>query len=65
MARLESRLDPESFIRVHRSTIVNLRYVKEIRKVGPEGESFVLMYDGQRLPVSRGYRTRITQMLSH
>lgn len=64
MARLESRLDPDSFIRVHRSTIVNLRYVKEIRKEGPEGESCVLMSDGQRLPVSRGYRTRITQMLS-
>lgn len=64
MARLESRLDPESFIRVHRSTIVNLRYMKEIRKEGPDGESFVLMQDGQRLPVSRGYRTRITQMLS-
>lgn len=64
MAHLESRLDPESFIRVHRSTIVNLRYVKEIRKEGPEGESFVLMADGQHLPVSRGYRARITQMLS-
>ena len=64
MAHLESRLDPESFIRVHRSTIVNLRYVREIRKEGAEGESFVLMSDGQRLPVSRGYRARITQMLS-
>lgn len=64
MARLESRLDPESFIRVHRSTIVNLRWVKEIRREGADGESFVLMSDGQRLPVSRGYRARITQMLS-
>lgn len=64
MARLESRLDPDSFIRVHRSTIVNLRYVREIRREGAEGESVVLMADGQRLPVSRGYRTRITQMLS-
>lgn len=64
MAHLESRLDPESFIRVHRSTIVNLHYVKEIRKEGADGDSVVLMADGQRLPVSRGYRTRITQMLS-
>lgn len=64
MAHLETRLDPESFIRVHRSTIVNLQHVREIRTDTPDGESFVLMSDGQRLPVSRGFRARITQLLS-
>ena len=65
MAHLEGRLDPVSFIRVHRSTIVNLQYVKEIRTDTQEGEPFVLMRDGQRLPLSRGYRSRITQLVAH
>jgi two-component system, LytTR family, response regulator len=65
MAHLEARLDPASFIRVHRSTIVNLQYVKEIRTDTQEGEPFVLMRDGQRLPLSRGYRVRIAQLMAH
>jgi two-component system LytT family response regulator len=65
MANFESRLDPRSFIRVHRSAIVNLQYVKEIRTDSLEGESFVLMQDGQKVPVSRGYKARITGLLAH
>lgn len=65
MANFESRLDPRSFIRVHRSAIVNLQFVKEIRTDSLEGESFVLMQDGHRVPVSRGYKTRITGWLAH
>jgi two-component system, LytTR family, response regulator len=64
MAHFEGRLDPASFIRVHRSTIVNLQYVKEIRTDTQEGEPFVLMRDGQKLPLSRGYRARITQLMA-
>jgi two-component system LytT family response regulator len=65
MANFENRLDPKSFIRVHRSAIVNLQYVKEIRTDSLEGESFVLMQDGQKVPVSRGYKARITGLLAH
>ena len=65
MAHFETRLDPGFFIRVATSTIVNLQYVKEIRTAGQEGDLFVLMQDGQKLSVSRGYRTRITQLLAH
>jgi two-component system LytT family response regulator len=65
MANFESRLDPRSFIRVHRSAIVNLQFVKEVRTDSVEGESFVLMQDGHRVPVSRGYKTRITGLLAH
>jgi two-component system, LytTR family, response regulator len=64
MAHFEGRLDPASFIRVHRSTIVNLQYVKEIRTDTQEGEAFVLMRDGQKLPLSRGYRSRIAQLMA-
>jgi two-component system, LytTR family, response regulator len=63
MARFESKLDPKVFLRVHRSAIVNLQHVKEIRTDAQEGDGFVMMRDGQRVPISRAYRARITQLL--
>ncbi len=63
MTHFESRLDPRFFLRIHRSTIVNLQHVKEIRSDSVEGESFVVLSHGQKLPVSRGYRSRITGLL--
>lgn len=64
MAHFETRLDPASFVRVHRSAIVNLQHAKEIRTDSQEGESFVLMQDGQKVPISRGYRLRLSQLLT-
>ena len=61
---LESRLDPGSFLRIHRSAIVNLQHVKEFRTDGTDGECFVTMSDGHKLPVSRGYRSRITGLIA-
>jgi two-component system LytT family response regulator len=63
MARFEAKLDPKIFLRVHRSAIVNLQHVKEIRTDAQEGDGFVMMRDGQRVPISRAYRARITQLL--
>jgi two-component system LytT family response regulator len=62
MAHIEQRLDPEMFLRVHRSSIVNLHHVKEIRSE-PNGDFTVVLVDGQKLPMSRGYRSRITELL--
>ncbi len=64
MAHFETRLDPRHFLRVHRSAIVNLEHVKEIRSGSQEGDSFVLMQGGQKVPLSRGYRSRISHLLS-
>jgi two-component system, LytTR family, response regulator len=64
MANFETRLDPEVFLRVHRSAIINLQHVKEFRTDGSDRECFVTMSDGQRLPVSRGYRSRITGLIA-
>ena len=64
MAHFETRLDPRHFLRVHRSAIVNLQHVKEIRSGSQEGDSFVLMHGGQKVPLSRGYRSRISHLLS-
>lgn len=64
MAHFETKLDPSSFLRVHRSAIVNLQHVQEIRSGSNEGDSFVLMQGGQRVPLSRSYRSRISQLLT-
>jgi two-component system LytT family response regulator len=61
MAGLEQRLDPQVFLRVHRSTIVNLQYVREML-IENEGDASAVLTDGRRVPVSRGYRSRIQAM---
>lgn len=62
MARLEARLDPRRFIRIHRSTIVN---VDRVRKMSPAfaGEYAVILHDGTKLRLSRGYQDRLQEML--
>ena len=62
MARLEARLDPKRFIRIHRSTIVN---IDRVRKLSPSfaGEYAVVLHDGTKLKLSRGYHERIATLL--
>ncbi len=62
MAALEERLDPARFIRIHRSTIVN---ADRLRKLSPsfEGEYAVVLQDGTKLRLSRGYQDRIKALL--
>jgi two-component system, LytTR family, response regulator len=62
MSRLETTLDPEVFLRVHRSSIVNLHYVKEV-KSDADGESMVVLTGGEKIAMSRGYRMRIQKLL--
>lgn len=52
LARLEARLDPVRFIRIHRTHLVNLDHVKAFRR-GLRGQLVAEMSDGTRLPVSR------------
>jgi hypothetical protein len=55
MSRMETSLDPRHFCRIHRSAIVNIDHVKEI-KTGAAGEASVIMRDGTALPLSRSYK---------
>ena len=55
IADLEHELDPKRFCRIHRSTIVNLERIQGL-KVNKEGEYDVILRDGTRLRLSRGYR---------
>ncbi|CAN5373437.1 LytTR family DNA-binding domain-containing protein [soil metagenome] len=55
MKDLEKRLDPRNFQRVHRSTIVNLSQVKQV-KPHTNGECFLVLESGTQVKVSRSYR---------
>ncbi len=55
MARMEARLDPERFLRIHRSTLVNIERIRRIEP-GIGTESVVVLDNGARLMVSRAYR---------
>lgn len=57
--RLESRLDPARFVRVHRTHIVNLDFVREFKK-DAGGKAVVELADGTVLPVSRARAGRLS-----
>jgi two-component system, LytTR family, response regulator len=63
MKELERRLDPQSFWRIHRSAIINLDRVKELRQ-RPNGEYLVALKDGTELRLSRDRRERLRQLLA-
>ena len=52
LSRLEARLDPKRFLRIHRTRIVNLEHVAAFRPHG-KGQLVAEMRDGSRLVVSR------------
>ena len=62
IGHLESRLDPRAFIRIHRSSIVNLHYVKEVRHEA-NGDANVVLLSGEKIPLSRSYRSRIQRLV--
>jgi two-component system LytT family response regulator len=62
MASLESRLDPKRFLRISRSTIVNVDRVKELQPMF-HGDYTVILRNGARLTLTRGYRDKLQQML--
>ena len=62
MAHLESELDSTQFMRIHRSTIVNVDRVQEMQS-SFNGEYVVLLRGGTRLTLSRGYRDAIQSRL--
>lgn len=62
MKALESRLDPEGFVRIHRSVIVNVDRILELHP-SFHGEYVITLVGGHRLTSSRGYSERLHQLL--
>ena len=60
LGRLEETLDQRRFARIHRSAMVNLSRIRALEPV-PGGEYDVILTDGQRLTLSRGYRDRFQE----
>ena len=62
MKDLERRLDPRVFQRVHRSWIVNLDLVRQV-KPHTNGECFLVLESGAEVKVSRSYRDVVARFV--
>jgi len=62
ISSVENRLDSKFFLRVHRSAIVNLLHVKEVKNT-PSGDSTVVLKNGQKVPMSRKYRSVLEALI--
>jgi two-component system LytT family response regulator len=62
LGQLERRLDPGCFVRVHRSTIVNIEHIAEMHPLF-HGDYELILRRGTRLTLSRRYRQRLAPFL--
>jgi len=63
MGHLETRLDPQRFVRIHRSTLVHLDRIKELQPLF-NGDYTVILRNGSALTLSRTYRDRLLEVMS-
>lgn len=64
MNSLESRLDPQRFLRIHRSTIVNITRIRELYPMF-HGEYRVILRNGTELTSGRSYRNRLQKLIEN
>ena len=62
--QLEHELDSSTFVRIHRSSIVNIRRIETLA-LNEGGEYDVILQDGHKLRLSRGYRQRLQARLKN
>jgi len=62
LSELEAKLDARQFLRIHRSTIVNVQKVRELHPHS-HGDFLVLLHDGTELKLSRSYRQKVEASL--
>ena len=61
--RLEAKLDPEKFVRIHRSIIVNLDNIKSLHPLF-NGDHLLILNNGQELNLSRTYHEKLMALLT-
>ncbi|MBK8151500.1 MAG: response regulator transcription factor [Acidobacteria bacterium] len=64
MNSIESKLDPNRFLRIHRSTIVNIDRIKELQPMF-SGDYAVILRSGRELTLSRNYRERFLELFEN
>jgi len=64
IAAAEIRLAPSGFVRIHRSALVNVERVRELRPLS-KGEFTVVLHDGTELKLSRSFRSALERLTGH
>lgn len=64
LAAMGKQLDPNKFVQVHRSVIVNVERIKELQTMF-SGELVVLMETGAEIPLSRNYKNRLFEVIGN
>jgi len=64
MNGIETKLDPEKFLRIHRSTVVHIDRIKELHPMF-SGDYAVILRDGIELALSRNYRERFLELFEN
>lgn len=64
ISHIAARLNPNQFLRIHRSIIVNVQRIKELQPCN-RGEYMVILTNGKELSCSRGYRARLQQLITN
>ncbi len=63
LTSLETKLNPEEFLRIRHSAIVNVKKIKELHPLF-KGEYEIVLHNGVKLTSSRRYRGRLDHLLS-
>lgn len=64
MNGIEAKLDPDRFLRIHRSTVVNIDRIKELHPMF-SGDYAVILRNGTELALSRNYRERLLELFEN
>lgn len=64
MNGIEAKLDPDRFLRIHRSTVVHIDRIKELHPMF-SGDYAVILRDGTELALSRNYREKFVELFEN
>jgi two-component system LytT family response regulator len=62
ISAIEAQIDPKKFLRIHRSTIVNIDRIQELQPWF-HGEYRIILNSGAELTLSRTYREKLHELL--